>query len=70
MQVDDGAHAVRVDGGDGGEVGDGGGQAEAPPSQARQVGQDGAMVAPPRQYLRGSNLLAMVRVLIKFIKIG
>lgn len=51
MQVDDGAHAVGVDAGGGGQLRDGGRQAEAPPRQAGQVGQDGAVVAPPRQYL-------------------
>ena len=52
VQVDDGAHAVGVDAGGGGQLRDGGRQAEAPPRQAGQVGQDGAVVAPPRQYLR------------------
>ena len=55
MQVDDGAHAVGVDAGGGGQLRDGGRQAEAPPRQAGQVGQDGAVVAPPRQYLFGCD---------------
>ena len=47
MQVDNGAHAVGVDGGCIGQVADGRRHAEAPPRQVGEVGENGAVVAPP-----------------------
>ena len=67
MQVDDGAHAVRVDGGHCGQVGGRCRHAEAPPREVGQFRKDGAVVAPPRQYLANeSNQGSAGRIYVEY----